>query len=81
MQSHSRDLIGAWVEIEWLDEPGTYLRYFSFSDPDHWESDPQECDAFGVPDDEVFFYTTLGELGDPEGFLEFRVLGFELAEA
>lgn len=54
--------IGAWADFEWNDQPGEVTHaYFSFGadlDDEVNENDEIIADAFGVPDDTIFFFCT-----------------------
>lgn len=69
-----------WHRTDRSDLPQEFRAYLSFG----WYLPYYECDSFGVPDNEVFFYTTFDELESVlcsrDNGEEFYVVGYELRE-
>jgi len=76
-----RTLVGAEVEYCWLDDGTLGKGYFSFGEPVIDGEGDMVADAFGVPDEDIFFYCEHYEdlLGlMQEGKADFKVLSYEL---
>ena len=71
-------VIGANAKVKWLDTGEVVDRYFSFGDI----KDDAECDEYGIPDTEVFFYCGSEQefeaLQSEESGEDFVVLEYEL---
>ena len=78
VEQQSAQPIGAWCEIEWLDDGAMGFKYASFGEQDE-ESD---ADNYGISDEAIFYYCA-GEadikrlMGD-NGNGEFRVLSYDI---
>ena len=70
--------IGAWCEIEWLDDLAKGFRYISFGEYD----EENDSDSYGVADDAILFYCPESEFLKlvETGNKEFRITHFDYEE-
>ena len=70
--------IGAWCEIEWLDDLAKGFRYISFGE----FNEETGCDNYGVIDDAILFYCPESEFLKlvETGNGEFRITHFDYEE-
>lgn len=82
MSNETRQPIGAWASIEWIDKTGYEVPelayetvYYSFSQME----DDAETDRHGVPDEHIFYYAPEGEAElIKNDFKEWVVHGYDL---
>jgi hypothetical protein len=70
--------IGAWCDIEWLDNGAIGFKYASFGEYD----EENDADNYGIDDEAIFYYcdgeADIKRLMGDNGKREFRVLSYEL---
>ncbi len=70
--------IGAWCDIEWLNDGAIGFKYASFGEYD----EENDADNYGIDDEAIFYYcdgeADIKRLMGDNGNGEFRVLSYEL---
>jgi hypothetical protein len=78
VEQQSAQPIGAWCEIEWLDDGAIGFKYASFGTYD----EENDADSYGISDEAIFYYcdgeSDIKRLMGDNGNGDFRILSYDI---